>query len=87
MDSPKEDYQEGDEKNNSFFFKPSVNEEEKDAETFNLTGKGDALKLNFPFDLNKLFDMSYSFDVLKQAIEFLAGQQDTFKTDMILVKE
>ena len=31
--------------------------------------------------------MSYSFDVLKQAIEFLAGQQDGFKTDILQVKE
>ena len=88
MDSPQEDYQQSDEKGNSFFFKPQVNEESKDAETFNLTGKGEAaLKINFPFDLNKLFDMSYSFDVLKQAIEFLAGQQDGFKTDILQVKE
>ena len=88
MDSPREDYQQSDEKANSFFFKPQVNEESKDAETFNLTGKGEAgLKINFPFDLNKLFDMSYSFDVLKQAIEFLAGQQDGFKTDILQVKE
>jgi hypothetical protein len=29
-------------------------------------------KMDFPFDLNNLFNLTYSFDVLKQAIEFLA---------------
>jgi len=29
-------------------------------------------KLQFPFDLNDLFNLSYSFDTLKRAIEFLA---------------
>ena len=28
----------------------------------------------FPFDLNNLFSMQYSFDTLKAAIEFLAKQ-------------
>ena len=32
-------------------------------------------KLDFPFDLNNLFNLTYSFDVLKQAIEFLAQNQ------------
>ena len=31
--------------------------------------------LDLPFDLNNLFNMQYSFDVLKEAIEFLAKQQ------------
>ena len=30
--------------------------------------------LDLPFDLNNLFNMSYSFDVLKEVIEFLAKQ-------------
>ena len=30
------------------------------------------ISMDFPFDLNNLFSMQYSFDVLKQAIEFLA---------------
>mgnify|MGYP000087682164 CR=1 FL=1 len=30
------------------------------------------LGVEFPFDLNNLFSMQYSFDTLKQAIEFLA---------------
>jgi len=30
------------------------------------------IKFEFPFDLNKLFDLQYSFDTLKQAIEYLA---------------
>ena len=28
--------------------------------------------IEFPFDLNNLFSMQYSFDTLKAAIEFLA---------------
>lgn len=35
-------------------------------------------KVNLPFDLNNLFNMSYSFDVLKEAIEFLAQQHAEF---------
>lgn len=30
------------------------------------------LKVDFPFDLNNLMNLNYSFEVLKQAIEFLA---------------
>ena len=30
---------------------------------------------DFPFDLNNLFTLSYSFDILKQTIEFLAKTQ------------
>lgn len=30
------------------------------------------LKLEFPYDLNNLFNLSYSFEVLKQSIDFLA---------------
>jgi len=33
------------------------------------------VKYNFPFDLNNLFNLTYSFDTLKTAIEFLAKQQ------------
>ena len=32
----------------------------------------DKLKFDFPFDLNNLFSLQYSFDTLKKAIEFLA---------------
>ncbi len=32
-------------------------------------------KVDFPFDLNSLFNLTYSFDVLKQAIEYLAQTQ------------
>ena len=31
--------------------------------------------VDFPFDLNNLFSMQYSFDQLKMAIEYLARQQ------------
>lgn len=33
------------------------------------------VKVDLPFDLNNLFNLNYSFDVLKQAIEFLAKTQ------------
>lgn len=33
------------------------------------------LIMEFPFDMNNLFNLTYSFDVLKQAIEFLAKSQ------------
>lgn len=33
------------------------------------------IKMDLPFDLNNLFNMNYSFDILKQAIEYLAMQQ------------
>ena len=32
------------------------------------------MKFDFPFDLNNLFSLQYSFDTLKKAIEFLAKQ-------------
>ena len=33
------------------------------------------LKLEFPYDLNNLFNLTYSFEVLKQSIDFLAKNQ------------
>lgn len=30
------------------------------------------LVMEFPYDLNNLFNLSYSFEILKQSIEFLA---------------
>jgi len=30
------------------------------------------MNFDFPFDLNNLFSLQYSFDTLKKAIEFLA---------------
>ena len=44
------------------------------------------LKIEFPFDLNNLFNMSYSFDVLKQAIEYLAKQSVTMQDDIDALK-
>ena len=32
------------------------------------------MNFDFPFDLNNLFSLQYSFDTLKKAIEFLAKQ-------------
>ena len=36
--------------------------------------------MDFPFDLNNLFNMQYSFDQLKIAIEYLARQQGNHQT-------
>ena len=36
--------------------------------------------IDFPFDLNNLFSMQYSFDQLKMAIEYLARQQGDHQT-------
>ncbi len=33
---------------------------------------GSSFKMQFPVDLNSLFTMSYSFDALKTALEYLA---------------
>ena len=41
---------------------------------------GEKGKADFPFDLNNLFNMSYSFDQLKAAIEDLANQQNVQQT-------
>ena len=37
--------------------------------------EGKNAKHNFPFDMDNLFNMKYSFDQLKMAIEYLAKQQ------------
>jgi len=34
-------------------------------------GGGHSLKMQFPVDLNHLFSLSYSFDALKTALEYL----------------
>ena len=36
----------------------------------------------FPFDLDNLFNLQYSFDSLKKAIEYLASEQMTLKSQM-----
>ena len=56
---------------------PKVEEEFKSATSKDFNGtlhvENEAkLKMDFPFDLNNLFNMNYSFDILKQAIEFMA---------------
>lgn len=33
------------------------------------------VKIDLPFDLNQLFSLTYSFEVLKQSIEYLAKKQ------------
>ena len=48
-----------------------VIESQKSKESLNY----DKMSFNFPFDLNNLFSLQYSFDTLKKAIEFLAKQQ------------
>ena len=53
-------------------------EENKQKEYFEIAPNHvDVYKVNadFPFDLNNLFSLNYSFETLKQAIEFLAKQQ------------
>jgi hypothetical protein len=35
--------------------------------------------MSFPVDLNQLFTLSYSFDALKSALEFLTGQLQTHR--------
>lgn len=43
----------------------------------NLKGSASKPKLDFPFDLNNLFSLQYSFDTLKSAIEWLADKHHT----------
>ena len=38
-------------------------------------GRAPQVISDFPFDLNNLFNLQYSFDTLKEAIEYLANQQ------------
>ena len=41
-----------------------------------LAGDKDAISFpDFPYDLNNLFNLQYSFDTIKEAIEYLAKQQ------------
>lgn len=56
------------------------------AQTMTNMKRHEQLKFEFPFDLNNLFSMSYSFDVLQQAIEFLARQQGTMHDDIEKLK-
>ena len=48
-------------------------EEEKQMEMEVL--KTEQIKLDFPYNLNNLFNLTYSFDTLKKSIEYLAKQQ------------
>ena len=58
----------------------SFHEDHKEDEADLLSNTGTDIKtreetkmnFDFPFDLNNLFSMQYSFDTLKSAIEFLA---------------
>ena len=43
----------------------------------NLKGSASKPKLDFPFDLNNLFSLQYSFDTLKSAIEWLADKHNS----------
>jgi hypothetical protein len=42
-------------------------------------GDQSSVKMSFPVDLNQLFTLSYSFDALKSALEFLTGQLQTHR--------
>ena len=44
----------------------------------NLKPSSSKPKLDFPFDLNNLFSLQYSFDTLKAAIEWLAEKHTKF---------
>ncbi len=44
-------------------------------EGYTSVGANEKTLVDFPFDLNNLFSMQYSFDQLKMAIEYLARQQ------------
>ena len=45
-------------------------------EKANVIQEGEDKELNLPFDLNNLFNLSFTFDTLKIAIEYLARQQN-----------
>ena len=45
-----------------------MEEEVKQAEVM----KSEEVKFDFPYNLNNLFNMNYSFDTLKKSIEYLA---------------
>lgn len=36
--------------------------------------KSEDMKIDFPYNLNNLFNLNYSFDTLKKSIEYLAKQ-------------
>ena len=45
-----------------------VKEQQRSKQSLNY----EKMNFDFPFDLNNLFSLQYSFDTLKKAIEFLA---------------
>ena len=48
-------------------------------------GDQSSVKMSFPVDLNQLFTLSYSFDALKSALEYLCREterQEFFLTDL-----
>ena len=45
-----------------------LGEEEKQMEVL----KSETIKVDFPYNLNTLFNLNYSFDTLKKSIEYLA---------------
>merc|ERR1740117_2413278 len=49
--------------------------EDHEAPMDNVIQEGKDTDLNLPFDLNKLFNLSFTFDTLKIAIEYLARKQ------------
>jgi len=54
----------------------------------NVIQEGEDKSLNLPFDLNNLFNLSFGFDTLKIAIEYLARQQkDTNETVAGLIEK
>lgn len=47
-----------------------LEEEAKVAEVL----KSEEMKVDFPYNLNNLFNLNYSFETLKKSIEYLAKQ-------------
>jgi hypothetical protein len=38
------------------------------------TGVGGTVKVDIPFDLNKIFSLTYEFQPLKEVLEYIFGQ-------------
>ena len=52
-----------------------------------MTGAGSNTKPLLPFDLNNLINMSHSFEILKDTLEYLAANMERHKFDIIRLNE
>ena len=57
--------------------------EMEDTKEMEMVAKGD---YQFPYNLNNLFKMDYSFEVLKLSIEYLAKEQRLLKDRMSVME-